>query len=72
MGLYLIICFSFGLITLGMVILAFCNKYLSRWACDKLGWHLAPKEQGFDGCSFCGLCPRCNKPVLQDSQGNWF
>ena len=27
---------------------------------------------GFDGASFKGKCPRCDKPVLQDSTGAWF
>lgn len=48
------------------------NKYLPKWFCDVMGWHLSPKLQGFDGCSFNGKCPRCGKFVLQDSQGNWF
>ena len=55
-----------------MLILGMLNKYLPKWFCDKLGWHLAPKEQGFDGCSFTGTCPRCGKKVMQDGQGNWF
>lgn len=42
------------------------------WFCREMGWHKAPKEQGFDGCSKTGICPRCGKAVLQDSQGNWF
>lgn len=42
------------------------------WFCNVLGWHKAPKEQGFDGCSSNGICPVCGKKVLQDSQGNWF
>ena len=54
------------------IILVSCNKYLPKWFCVRLGWHLAPKEQGFDGCSSTGACPRCGKHVLQDSQGNWF
>jgi len=48
------------------------NKYLPKWFCDHMGWHLAPNNQNFDGCSFEGVCPRCKKKVLQDSQGNWF
>lgn len=50
----------------------FFNRWLPKWFCDKMGWHLEPKKQGFDGCSFTGTCPRCNKKVMQDSQGNWF
>jgi hypothetical protein len=44
----------------------------STWFCEKLGWHRAPTNVGFDGCSRTGTCPRCGKSVLQDSQGNWF
>jgi hypothetical protein len=55
-----------------MLILCLSNRWLGAWACRVFGWHFEPKEQGFDGCSFTGTCPRCNKPVLQDSQGNWF
>ena len=57
---------------LALVLSAVFNKYLPKWACDKMGWHLAPAAQGFDGCSLNGTCPRCGKGVLQDSQGNWF
>jgi len=56
----------------GFLVLALCNKYLPKWFCDHMGWHLTPMAQGFDGCSFTGVCPRCNKHVLQDGQGNWF
>ncbi len=53
--------------------LAIINKHLSsQWFCDKMGWHLAPVAQSFDGCSFGGTCPRCHEKVLQDGQGNWF
>lgn len=44
----------------------------NKWFCNFWGWHKSPKNQGFDGCSFTGVCPRCKKEVLQDSQGNWF
>jgi hypothetical protein len=48
------------------------NEHLPKWFCDHLGWHLAPKHyQDFDGVNFKGICPRCNKEVLQDSQGPW-
>ena len=54
------------------LILVICNKWLPEWACNKLSWHLAPKLKDFDGASINGKCPRCNKFVMQDSQGNWF
>ena len=52
--------------------LAMLNPWLGRWACTYLGWHRAPTNRGFDGASFTGVCPRCGKHVLLDSQGNWF
>lgn len=54
------------------ILLALFNKYLPRWFCDYLGWHLAPRATWSDGCSFTGICPRCGKKLLQDSMGNWF
>ena len=44
----------------------------SRWYCTFWGWHKAPEEQSFDGCSVTGKCGRCGHPVMKDSQGNWF
>ena len=55
------------------VILALFNPLLPKYFCTHFGhWHLAPKEIGFDGCSCNGVCPRCGKFVMLDSQGNWF
>ena len=61
-----------GLIIFVMTILSLINSHLPRWFCDALGWHLAPDEICFDSASFSGVCPRCGKPILQNSQGNWF
>lgn len=47
-------------------------RLLSRWFCDKLGWHVKPDHLYFDGVNLQGICPRCYKKVMQDSQGNWF
>ena len=55
-----------------LILLAICNRWLSKWACKIFGWHLAPIKQGFDGCSLNGKCSRCNKKVMQDSNGDWF
>ena len=40
--------------------------------CDFMGWHRTPERIGFDGVNKRGHCPRCQRPVLLDSQGNWF
>ena len=63
---------TLGIIIAAMLFLAFFNSHLPKWFCCKMGWHLSPIAQGFDGCSYTGECPRCGKHVLQDSQGNWF
>lgn len=60
------------IIVCSILLLVLLNSYLPKWFCDKLGWHLEPKEKSFDGCSLEGICPRCGKHVLQNSQGNWF
>lgn len=65
---HIILLFFIGLLILSAIF----NDYLPKWFCDKMGWHVAPEAQGFDGCSLKGQCPRCGKHVLQDSQGNWF
>jgi hypothetical protein len=59
-------------ITISGLVLYFCNRFLPKWFCTHLGWHQEPKSIGFDGVSLTGICPRCEKSVLQDSQGNWF
>ena len=55
-----------------LMIAAFQHRSKSKWFCDKMGWHNAPVVTGWDGASFEGVCPRCGRHVLQDSQGNWF
>ncbi len=50
-------------------------EVMRRFAHDVLGWHDAKGwngAKGFDGASLTGICSRCNKRVLMDSQGNWF
>jgi len=61
-----------AVLLMSMSALVFCNRWLGNWACRVMGWHLRPNDVGFDGCSKTGVCPRCQKHVLQDSQGNWF
>lgn len=41
---------------------------------DIFGWH-EPDETKlaeFDGASWHCTCKYCRKPIMQDSQGNWF
>lgn len=40
--------------------------------CKLLDWHRNVEMKNFDGCSNVGVCKRCNKRVLQDSNGDWF
>lgn len=56
----------------GAVLLALLNPVLPRWFCDHMDWHLRPLSMGFDGMSMNGVCPRCGREVLLDSQRNWF
>lgn len=55
-----------------LIVPPYLNRWLPKWACGWLGWHLPPKTQEFNGCHFTGPCPRCGRRMLQDSQGNWF
>lgn len=56
-----------------LLVLRLTDAYSNRvWFCKKFGWHKEPIQKGFDGVSLNGTCPRCQKHVLHDSQGNWF
>lgn len=65
-----ILAILFTITSLGLVITD--NYSNNTWFCNSMGWHKKPKKIGFDGASLQGVCPRCGKHVLQDSQGNWF
>lgn len=42
---------------------------------DILGWHEQDETKSvtwFDGASWHCTCKYCRKPIMQDSQGNWF
>lgn len=72
-SLFQIVCLSTVFLIVGtLVTLTFFNKKLGKWACTQMGWHLSPLEMFFDGCSYNGVCPRCQKNVTLDSQGNWY
>jgi hypothetical protein len=58
------------ILLLGLVIF---NKYLPVWFCHHFGWHLPPYIRAYSSWDYWyGICPRCGKTVIQDSQGNWF
>lgn len=45
----------------------------NKWFYDRiLGWHKPIDKVVFDGCSYASKCKYCGKPIMQDSQGNWF
>lgn len=46
------------------------RKFLNKLLC-KLSWHKV-KKGSFDGCSIHGICERCGRELMQDSQGGWF
>lgn len=73
MDLAVILCLLVLVLGIPFMLMGLLHKFSSnKWFCNKMGWHLTPESQGFDGCSFTGICPRCNQSVLQDGQGNWF
>jgi hypothetical protein len=40
---------------------------------DWMGWHNGKGgSRSFDGASVHATCSICDKPVMQDGQGNWF
>lgn len=56
-----------------LLIAIIANRFSNnKFFCKTMGWHKRPKQIGFDGASQNGVCPRCGKGVMQDSQGNWF
>lgn len=48
-------------------------KDKKSFRCEVLGWH-KPTEIYVEGLSvtFESTCKRCGRPIMQDSQGNWF
>ena len=68
-----------GFILMGMIVtiaLLMIGDWIFKWewTCRTFGWHdgngLANRT--FDGCSMHSTCSKCDKEVMQDSQGNWF
>ena len=56
-----------------LIVLKIFNIFSKNsWFCKNFGWHKTPKAISSDGCNKKGICPRCGKYVMQDSQGNWF
>lgn len=45
---------------------------IRKFKCDKLDWHKPMKYKTFDGVNTKSRCKFCKRPILQDSQGNWF
>jgi hypothetical protein len=37
-----------------------------------MGWHRPTDAIGCDGLSATSTCCRCNKMIMQDSNGGWF
>lgn len=60
------------ILCLPLIIMPFNRFIKSSWPCRFFGWHLTPHNINIKGINYIGKCPRCNKEVMQDSQGNWF
>lgn len=48
--------------------------FVTHLSCSMFGWHngKGSSNRTFDGCSVHATCSKCDKEVMQDSQGNWF
>lgn len=46
----------------------------TQYSCKAFGWHNGngSTEKTFDGASLHAICSKCDKEVMQDSQGGWF
>jgi len=48
-------------------------RFGTSYSCRIWGWHNGKGgTKSFDGCSVHAICSKCDKEVMQDSQGNWF
>ena len=63
---------SFFVVIISLAIIDRWTSWLPKWFCDHMDWHKTPERAGFDGCSLNGVCPRCNRKVLSDSNGDYF
>lgn len=62
-----------GFVLVMFILLAISKKSKNVWFCNKMGWHQTPKTiETPDYFLFKGKCPRCNKEVMMDSNGDWF
>lgn len=55
-----------------LLIMPFNRFIKSKWPCKMFGWHIKPKNINITGIITEGTCPRCNKRIMKDGQGNWF
>ena len=47
------------------------NPLLPKIFCN-FGFHLSPTHTQTCDCCITGYCPRCNKQMIRDNQGNWY
>lgn len=47
------------------------SKKSKSFRCEVLGWH-SPTNIEFAGINLKSTCKRCGRPIMKDSQGNWF
>ena len=61
------------LVILGFIWYVHPFKVMTWFYHGILGWHKPDDgDEYYDGCSFHSRCRFCHKPIMQDSQGNWF
>ncbi len=61
-----------GIMIAYMIASLSCRCLPYAWVCDLAGTHFPNNDRSFDGASDHSVCKKCDKEVMQDSQGNWF
>ena len=52
---------------IGVMALPLFNNFLPVWFCDKLGWHIKPKDNQSISKLYIGRCSRCTNKALFES-----
>lgn len=72
MNMFLFICFIILIIFLIAAVLYMRLDWFKTLFHDGLKWHKPTIERTIKGLNVYSTCKHCNKPIVQDSQGNWY
>jgi len=64
------IIFIIGILLI-MISVPFRHVLPKKYTCDIMEWH-SVITTGHNGVSYVGVCEKCGKRLMRDSQGNWF